>query len=94
MKSEMCLCEELLDRNACKTSLFQVNLCESWMLVQTEIGRVEFDSELGVFFGIYFPQCNRYLSLEVYFSSNICIFIGYLKSMVLKLIFKCAILLY
>jgi len=37
MKTEMCLCEEVLGRNVCTTSLFQVNLCESWMLVQTKL---------------------------------------------------------
>lgn len=48
----MCLCEELLDRNFSKVVLFQVNLCESSILLQTEVGRVESDSELGEF-GVY-----------------------------------------
>lgn len=78
----MHLCEEALNRNVCTTSLFQVNLCASWLLVQTEVRRTGFETDLGEKGGICFPQCNRYLNLEVYFSTNICIFICDLKSIV------------
>lgn len=48
----MCLCEELLGRNFSEVVLFQVNLCESSILLQPEVGRVESDSEPGEF-GVY-----------------------------------------
>lgn len=42
----MCLCEEVLGRNVGKALLFQVNLCESLTLLQTEVRRVKSASEL------------------------------------------------
>lgn len=80
-KVAMCLCEEILDRNVGKVLLSQVNLCVSLTLLQTEVGRVELSELEGL--GVYI-FLTRYPSLEVYASSNSCMFICDWKSVSVK----------